>query len=150
MKRIVFLGLILGVSLKLSENSPCVLATPSNPQDCYSKETEKMQQTCCYFYGKYKDINSGNFVTGPSCLEAYKSDVNTGKNKAETQKKIEAGTYWPDYPAITNLDAFSCFDEISECEKIQPANGEDSCVGAHPELNNEVCCYLESDWIEGN
>ena len=87
MKRIVFLGLILGVSLKLSENSPCVLATPSNPQDCYSKETEKMQQTCCYFYGKYKDINSDNFVTGPACLEAYKSDVNRVKTKQKLKKK---------------------------------------------------------------
>ena len=148
MKRIILLGLLLGFSLARSneENSPCVLAEPNSPEECYSKITEKIQQTCCYFNGTYKHHESGEFVTGAACLEAYRSDVNTGKHKSETQKKIEEGTYWDGYPAIKDLKAFSCFVDISECEQIQPAENEDSCVGAQPELNNQICCYLESDW----
>ena len=148
MKRIILLGLLLGFSLAWSneENSPCVLAKPKSPEECYYNNTEKIQQTCCYFYGTYKDLETGEFVTGAACLEAYRSDVNTGKHKSETQKKIEAGTYWDGYPAIKDLKAFSCFVDISECEQIQPAENEDSCVGAQPELNNQICCYLESDW----
>ena len=147
MKRIILLGLLLGFSLaRLNEDSQCVQATPGKPEDCYSLTTEKIQQTCCYFNGTYKDHDSDNYETGAACLEAYRSDVNTGKHKSETQKKIEAGTYWEGYPAITELKAFSCFVDISECEQIQPAENEDSCVGAQPELNNQICCYLESDW----
>ena len=86
--------------------------------------------------------------TGKGCLEAYRSDVSTGERKAETQKRIEAGTYWNDYPAITNIKKFSCFSEVSECEKMQPAPNEDACFASHPELTNEVCCYLESNWVE--
>ena len=150
MIRIILLGLILGFSLELKDDySPCVTANPTNPEDCYALETEKIQQTCCFFYGKYQGLD-GQMRTGPSCLEANRSDVNTGKHKSETQKKIEAGTYWPDYPAITDLKSFSCFVDISECEQIQPAENEDSCVGAQPELNSQTCCYLESDWHVGD
>jgi hypothetical protein len=149
MKRIILFVLILGFSLELSdEDSECVRATPNSPEECYSLTPEKIHQTCCYFEGRYYDTASGQYKSGPSCLEAYRSDVNTGKNKAETQKKIEAGTYWDGYPAITDMKAFSCFVDISECEQIQPAKNEDSCVGAQPELNNEICCYLESDWYD--
>ena len=128
--------------------SPCAQAVPTNPQDCYSLKGEFLTQTCCYFEGKYKDLTKEETKEGPGCLEAFRSDVNNGANKAETQKKIEAGTYWENYPPITDLKAFNCFDEISECEKIQPAKNEDSCIGAHAELNNEICCYIESDWTE--
>ena len=150
MKRFLLFLLVLGLSLELTnvrEDSPCVSAKPKKPEDCYSLTHEKTTQTCCYFEGKYKDGDT--FKTGKACLEAYRSDVNTGERKAETQKKIEAGTYWPDYPGITDLKSFSCFSKISECEKIQPAKDENECLNAHPELNNQVCCYFESDWIEG-
>ena len=147
MKKIFILVLLIGIALsKLrSTVSPCASMEPNSPGDCFSQKTEFFQQTCCYFYGTYKNLD-GETVTGPACLEAYRKDVSTGARKSETQKKIEAGTYWENYPAITNIESFLCFDEISECEKQQPAKGEDDCFNSHPELNSETCCYLESDW----
>ena len=149
-KNLILVFLIGFVFSKLrTTTSPCVLREPNSPGDCYSQETEFFQQTCCYFIGTYQN-SDGQKVTGKSCLEAYRYDVADGKRKSETQKKIEAGTYWENYPAITDMTAFSCFDEISECEKMQPAENEDACFSLKPELNKEVCCYLESDWKEGD
>ena len=153
MNKLLIFGLIIGVVFtKLRENSHCVLANPDTPQDCFSQKTEHFQQTCCYFEGTYQDTD-GKMKTGKSCLEAFKYDVSNGKRKAETQKKIEEGTYWteyPDYPGIKDIESFVCFDEISECEKMQPAKGEDDCYNAHPELTSESCCYIESDWHKGD
>ena len=67
---------------------------------------------------------------------------NTNQKLKKRSKKENIGKV----PAITDLKAFSCFVDISECEQIQPAENEDSCVGAQPELNSQICCYLESDW----
>ncbi len=88
MKRIILFVLILGFSLELSdEDSECVRATPTSPEECYSLTPEKIHQTCCYFEGRYYDRESGQYKSGPSCLEAYKSDVNTGKTKQKLKKR---------------------------------------------------------------
>ena len=152
MKTILLLLLILGSSLELSPNeelSECGRSENAKGlDDCKNLKTELIQQTCCYFYGKYKDTNSSEYKTGGACLEARKRDVATGEKKSETQKKIEAGTYWSNgYPPITDITAFQCFDEFSECEKMDPADDENSCFGLHPQLNSEKCCYVESDWV---
>ena len=149
MKRILILSLMLWLSLELSNfqaESQCTLATPEKPEDCYSLVPSTQVQTCCFFIGSYND--GDGYKTGKRCLEANRSDVNTGEHKAETQKKIEAGTYWSNYPPIKDIQSFSCFTKISECERIQPAKDENSCFSAYPELNNQVCCYLESDWTQ--
>ena len=146
MNKIFIFGIIIGVALS---DSPCAQATPENPEDCFSLETEYFQQTCCYFYGTYEDPGKEK-ITGPACLEAYKRDVSTGKRKAETQKKIEDGKYWEGYPGIKNIESFLCFDPISECEKNQPVKNEEQCYSAHAELTSETCCFIESDWVEPN
>lgn len=153
MNKAFILGLLIGFSLSVEplreEYSECVQAVPNSPEECFPLKTEYFQQTCCYFYGTYKDLE-GKTVTGPACLEAYKKDVSTGARKAETQKKIEDGKYWPDYDPITNIKSFLCYGLTSECEKIQPADNEEDCFNSYPELTSEGCCYLESDWKEGD
>ena len=148
MNKIFIFGIIIGVAL--SQNSPCVQATPKNPEDCFSLATEYFQQTCCYFIGSYKDDENSEYKHEAACLEAYKRDVSTGKRKAETQKKIEDGKYWEGYPGIKNIESFLCFDPVSECEKNQPVENEEQCYSAHAELTSETCCYIESDWVEPN
>ena len=70
------------------------------------------------------------------------------KKNQKLKKKIEAGTYWSNgYPPITDITAFQYFDQLSECEKMNPAENENSCVGLHPQLNKEKCCFVESDWV---
>ena len=66
------------------------------------------------------------------------------------KKKIEEGKYWENYPPITNIQSFLCYDQVSECEKKQPASSEKECFAAKAELLSEGCCYLESDWKEGD
>ena len=153
MNKIFILGLLIGFSLSLkssTENSECVTAEPNGPQDCFNKTTEYFEQTCCYFIGSYKDDENSEYKHGPACLEAFRIDVSTGEKKAETQKKIENGEYWKDYPPIKNIESFVCYSPISECEKIQPAKDEDECFSAQPELTSDKCCYVESDWVEGD
>ena len=153
MKTILLLLLVLGSSIELTPNalSPCGSSSDVKGIDeCKVLRTEKISQTCCYFYGKYKDADSDQYKTGGACLEVDKRDVATGEKKSETQKKIEAGTYWPGYPGITDLEAFQCFDDLSECEKMDPADNENSCFGLHPQLNKQKCCYVESDWVLGD
>ena len=147
MNKIFIFVLLIGVALSVND-SPCVLATPTNPEDCFSLEAEYFQQTCCFFYGTYE--SEGKFITGPACLEAYKRDVSTGKRKAETQKKIEEGKYWKGYPGIKDIESFLCFDSVSECEKNQPVEKPEQCYSAHAELTSETCCFIESDWVEPN
>lgn len=153
MEKIFIFCLLFGSSLFLTpteyhlkdDNSQCVNIHPTKPEDCFSAETEFFRQTCCYFEGKYQDVD-GQYVTGPACLEANLSDVSTGARKFETQKKIEAGTYWKDYPPITNIQSFKCFDTYSECKKRQPVSDPNECFSSKPELTTQSCCYLESDW----
>lgn len=153
MDKIFILGLLIGFTLSeepYEENSPCELAEPESPGDCFAARPEFLEQTCCFFRGTFLPIEGGEKVHKNACLEAYRRDVSTGEKKAETQKKIEEGTYWKDYPSIDNIESFLCFDEISECEKIQPAENKEECFNAHPELTSETCCYIESDWVEPN
>ena len=153
MNKIFILGLLIGFSLSQKPsniNSECVMTKPDGPYDCFDKTAEYFEQTCCYFIGTYQDVDSNEFVHGKGCLEAFRIDVSTGEKKAETQKKIENGEYWPDYPGIKNIESFVCYSPISECEKIQPAKDEDECFSAQPELNSDKCCYVESDWVEGD
>ena len=151
MNKIFILGLTIGVALSLEtskELSPCAKASSiEDPEECFSLETEFFQQTCCFFNGTYKDPGKKE-KKGGACLEAYKSDVSTGKRKAETQAKIEKGEYWENYEGIKDIESFLCFDTISECEKNQPAENEEQCFSSYPELTSETCCYIESDWVE--
>ena len=152
MNKIVILGLLIGFSLSMKpskEDSPCVLKEPDGPEECFNEATEYFEQTCCFFIGTYKNVNNET-VHGKGCLEALRIDVSTGEKKAITQKKIENGTYWENYEGIQNMESFLCYSPISECEKIQPAKNEEECYNAHPELTSEKCCYVESDWVEGD
>lgn len=153
MSKLFIFCLLFGFSLLLSpteynlkaDNSQCVDMHPTKPEDCFNAKAEYFRQTCCYFEGKYQG-DDGQYVTGPACLEANLFDVSTGARKFETQKKIEAGTYWKDYPGITNIESFKCFDTYSECKKRQPVSDPNECFSSKPELPTQSCCYLESDW----
>ncbi len=153
MKKFMILVLLIGISLAVeplkTTISPCVQkANPKSPEDCFELDTQEFGQTCCYFEGTYTDEGESP-VNGAACLEAFRIDVSNGTIKHETQKKIEEGTYWKNYPPIKNISRFLCYDSISECEKKQPAPNENECFNAKAELTNEGCCYLESDWEEG-
>ena len=151
MNKIFLISLLIGSTILIEpfrEDSPCVQLQPENPEDCFKSDPEFFRQTCCYFEGNYSV--DGTYKVGKACLEANRSDVSTGERKFETQKKIEAGTYWEDYPPITNIESFLCYDTISDCEKRQPAANENECFAAKPELLNEGCCYIESDWVKGD
>ena len=152
MERYFLVALLIGITIAvepLKETNSCVEKIPEKPEDCFGLETEKFRQTCCYFYGSYSD-NGKDYKTGPACLEADRIDVSNGTIKHQTQKKIEEGKYWKDYAPIKNITSFLCYDSISECEKKQPATSEKECFNAKAELPTEGCCYLESDWKEGD
>ena len=151
MQKFLILSLLIGIVLSVEPEvySPCVLATPESPEECFSLAPEFFRQTCCYFEGTY-DIGNGTFVTGKACLEANRIDVSNGTIKHKTQEKIEKGEYWPDYPGIKDIKSFLCYGAISECETKQPVDNENECFNAKAELTSEGCCYLKSDWKEGN
>lgn len=149
MQKLFLLGLLIGnllyVSPSTEDLSECVLKKPTSERDCFDSEPLNFKQTCCYFEGTYEDTD-GTMTTGKACLEADRIDVSNGTIKHETQKKIEAGTYWADYPPITDIKSFLCYDEISECEKKKPVKSASECFKAKPELLSEGCCYIEADW----
>lgn len=153
MNKFLILSLLIGFVLSiepLKQYSPCALATPESPEDCFSLAPEYFRQTCCYFEGTYDVYGNGTFVTGPGCLEANRIDVSNGTIKHKTQEKIEKGEYWPNYPGIKDIKSFLCYGAVSECETKQPVDNENECFNAKAELTSEGCCYLKSDWKEGN
>ena len=71
MKAILLLLLFQSHSLELLTNeeiSECAKKEEVNSIDqCKDLKTDKISQTCCYFYGKYKDTGSDKYITGGAC-----------------------------------------------------------------------------------
>ena len=95
---------LLNIIISQEENeinrSPCesVNVTESkNPNDCYGKSTEFIEEICCYLESNVKDKETNELKRKYECIDFAKSDYDRPEQKQIAIEQIKNGTYWETY-----------------------------------------------------
>ena len=77
--------------------SPCKSANVSNsknPNDCYGRSTEFIEEICCYLESIVKEKETNELKRKYECIDFAKFDYDRPEQKQIAIGQIKNGTYW--------------------------------------------------------
>ena len=98
MKYIISLFFLLKEIISQEEQlyvSPCEKNTdPKQPEDCYGKSCEFIEETCCYLESIVKNETTFTNESKYECVDFAISDYDRPEQKELAIQQIKNGTYW--------------------------------------------------------